>query len=107
MTTHEKIIEGMHLSITDDDMRYRGAGALSRVVTPLLEELDSWKALRDVSTRMVPGEDGGGLELDPTPDSIREHLAYLQGEWDTAEKRIAVLETRIKEISNTQKRLQS
>ena len=53
-------------------------------------ELEEWKALRDVSCQVVPGN-GDGLEVAPTPKSIREHLNYLQEEWDNAERRIAAL----------------
>lgn len=30
----------IHLAITDDDMNYRGEGALSSAVEPLLKEID-------------------------------------------------------------------
>ena len=105
--THDEIVEEMHLAITDDDMIYRGPSALRRAIKPLLDELDSWKALRDVSLRVIPDEDGEMEEQDPTPASIREHLVYLSGEWDNAEKRIVALETRVKELAKLNERMQS
>lgn len=50
------------------------------------KELEAWHSLRDVSTHFVPGNDGMGEEIDPTPASVRDHLKYLQTEWDDAEK---------------------
>lgn len=55
------------------------------------EELNAWKALSDVSTNITPG-DNGAIEIPPTPDSIRDHLKYLQEEWDGAERRLATVE---------------
>lgn len=53
------------------------------------QELMEWRDLRDVSETLVPGPDGLGEIVDPTPKSIREHLKYLQDEWDIAERRLA------------------
>lgn len=57
------------------------------VTKALRLELADWRALRDVSHNVVPGDDGMGEERDPTPASVRDHLNYLQAEWDGAEKR--------------------
>ena len=76
-------------------------------IDPLLRNLAEWKGLRDVSFQIFPGFDGMGEEADPTPASIREHLAYLQKEWDDAERRAGALERRIKEMELNQQRTQA
>lgn len=51
-------------------------------------ELEEWAKLRDISERVVPDLNGDPVFLDPTPESVRGHLKYLQDEWDGAERRI-------------------
>ena len=63
------------------------ARKMAEFASELEGELEEWASLSDVSTQMVPG-DGSGLEVGPTPNSIRDHITYLQGEWDGAEKRL-------------------
>ena len=70
------------------DIKALRMGAFAR---KLERELKAWRALRDVSFQIVPGEHGGGEERDPSPNSIRKHLAYLQDEWDNAEHRLAAI----------------
>lgn len=64
----------------------------------LTDELERWNGLRDVSFQVHPGEHGCGEEIDPTPESIRSHLAYLQEEWNGAERRLGASERANREL---------
>ncbi len=64
-------------------------------VRRLRSYLARWQTLEDVHTNVVPGN-GDGEEVAATPESVRTHLKYLEGEWDAAEKRIAKLEPVVK-----------
>jgi hypothetical protein len=50
------------------------------------------RVLATVHTNTVPGEDGMGEEVPATPESVRDHMTYLQSEWDAAERRAGELE---------------
>jgi hypothetical protein len=67
-------------------------------IAKLEEKLAEWEGLRDVSQNIVPGMDGMGEEADPTPHTVREHLTYLQAEWDAAELRAGKIRKAIQEV---------
>ncbi len=59
--------------------------AIAEEVIKLREQLKNWQTVESVH---INGEG------DPaTPESVIDHLKYLQDEWDTAEKRIAKLDS--------------
>lgn len=75
------------------------ADVLFARIVQLEKKQAEWEALEDVSTQVVPS-DGHGLEVGPTPKSIREHLAYLQDEWDAAERREGALRRAAKAVTD-------
>jgi len=63
---------------------------LERELNEAKAQLAEWDTLADVHHNVQPG-DGSGEEKPPSPSSIREHIQYLQKEWDDAEVRISTV----------------
>ncbi len=79
--------------------RFFGSPDQARRALAALEEAerraDEWPlVLGEVTTNIVPGECGGGVEVPVTPQSMKAAIIELQNEWDGAEKRIDALRQR-------------